>query len=198
MRQFKHGASSQRQHYSFSPEWPDDATGDLPAPLLESPDSQIGHELVLYQVDLLLICSPRFILFYLILLFRVFVSLSILLFSLSLLSLPLTLTGSPVSIVALFRETTPQISRSHLSPFSLISISHLDFDHSSKGEMRSNGSSSRILSSPGSTNGPASPHGSSDTKLTAFSPEDVRSRGRSESSVDAPLNDGGFCRLYSL
>ena len=73
MRQFKHGASSQRQHYSFSPEWPEDATGDLPAPLLESPDSQIGHELVLYQVDLLLICSPRFILFYLIF-FRLFVS----------------------------------------------------------------------------------------------------------------------------
>ncbi|OJJ84919.1 putative meiosis protein MEI2 [Aspergillus glaucus CBS 516.65] len=64
--------------------------------------------------------------------------------------------------------------------------------------MRSNASSSRILSSPGSTNGPPSPHGSSDTKLTAFSPEDVRSKGRSDSSVNTPLNDAGFRRVYSL
>lgn len=64
--------------------------------------------------------------------------------------------------------------------------------------MRSNASSSRILSSPGSTNEPPSPHGSSDTKLTAFSPEDVRSKGRSDSSVNTSLNDAGFRRVYSL
>lgn len=64
--------------------------------------------------------------------------------------------------------------------------------------MRSNASSSRILSSPASTNGPASPHGSSDTKLTAFSPEDVRSKGRSDSSVNTALSDAGFRRVYSL
>lgn len=63
--------------------------------------------------------------------------------------------------------------------------------------MRSN-SSSRILSSPGSLNEPVSPQGSSDTKLTAYSPEDVRSKGRSESSVDTPLSDTGFYKVYSL
>ena len=180
-------------------------SGDYPAPLLESPDSQIGHELVLYQVDLLLICSPRFILFYLIF-FRLFVSflflpssssprLSLSL-SLSLFSLPLTLTGSPVFALSERRLLRYPALILALLPFFLLPT--LPLTISRKGEMRSNGSSSRILSSPGSTNGPASPHGSSDTKLTAFSPEDVRSKGRSESSVDAPLNDGGFCRLYSL
>ncbi|KKK25067.1 meiosis protein [Aspergillus rambellii] len=57
--------------------------------------------------------------------------------------------------------------------------------------------SSRGLSSPCSTDGVASPNGSPDTKLTAFSPEDVRSKGRSDSSVCGPLNDSGFRRLYS-
>ena len=156
-------------------------------------------------MDLLLICSPRFILFYLIF-FRLFVSflflpssssprLSLSL-SLSLFSLPLTLTGSPVFALSERRLLRYPALILALLPFFLLPT--LPLTISRKGEMRSNGSSSRILSSPGSTNGPASPHGSSDTKLTAFSPEDVRSKGRSESSVDAPLNDGGFCRLYSL
>lgn len=63
--------------------------------------------------------------------------------------------------------------------------------------MRSNGSS-RILSSPGSTNEPASPHGSSDTKITAYSPENVRSNGRSDSGIDTSINDAGLCQVYSL
>lgn len=83
-------------------------SGDSPAPLLESPDSQIGHGLVLYQAfrysgfALNLLTRFYFILSYF-LSFICFVPIpSILLFSLSLFSLPLTLTGSPVSIVALF------------------------------------------------------------------------------------------------
>ena len=128
-----------------------------------------------------------------ILLFSSSLSLSL---SLSLFSLPLTLTGSPVFALSERRLLRYPALILALLPFFLLPT--LPLTISRKGEMRSNGSSSRILSSPGSTNGPASPHGSSDTKLTAFSPEDVRSKGRSESSVDAPLNDGGFCRLYSL
>ncbi|KAE8348483.1 meiosis protein MEI2 [Aspergillus coremiiformis] len=58
--------------------------------------------------------------------------------------------------------------------------------------------SSRGLSSPCSTNGIASPNGSPETKLTAFSPEDARSKGRPGSSVDGPVSDAGFRKLYSL
>ncbi|KAB8237861.1 putative meiosis protein MEI2 [Aspergillus alliaceus] len=58
--------------------------------------------------------------------------------------------------------------------------------------------SSRGLSSPCSTNGIASPNESPDTKLTAFSPEDVRSKGRPGPSVNGPVNDAGFQKLYSM
>ncbi|KAL5047894.1 hypothetical protein BDW71DRAFT_196626 [Aspergillus fruticulosus] len=58
--------------------------------------------------------------------------------------------------------------------------------------------SSRGLSSPGSTDGVASPNGSPDTKLTAFSPEDVRSKALSESSACGPLDDWtGFKQFFS-
>ncbi|KAK9584079.1 hypothetical protein V6Z96_004593 [Aspergillus fumigatus] len=62
--------------------------------------------------------------------------------------------------------------------------------------MRAN-NSSRGLSSPCSTNDGISLNGSPDTKLTAFSPEDVRSKGRPETSVATSLGDAGFCRLYT-
>ncbi|KAF7587461.1 hypothetical protein BBP40_007206 [Aspergillus hancockii] len=58
--------------------------------------------------------------------------------------------------------------------------------------------SSRGLSSPCSTNGLASPNGSPDTKLTAFSPEDIRSKGRPGSSVSGPVGDAGLRKLYSM
>ncbi|KAL4944743.1 hypothetical protein BDV06DRAFT_232684 [Aspergillus oleicola] len=58
--------------------------------------------------------------------------------------------------------------------------------------------SSRGLSSPGSTDGVASPNGSPDTKLTAFSPEDVRSKALSDSSTCGPLEDWtGFRQFFS-
>ncbi|TQB69931.1 hypothetical protein MPDQ_001121 [Monascus purpureus] len=53
------------------------------------------------------------------------------------------------------------------------------------------------MSSPCSSIGAVSPHGSPDTKLTAFSPEDVRSRGR-DSSLCVRLSDDKFCGVYSL
>ncbi|OXN05344.1 hypothetical protein CDV58_04396 [Aspergillus fumigatus] len=62
--------------------------------------------------------------------------------------------------------------------------------------MRAN-NSSRGLSSPCSTNDGISLNGSPDTKLTAFSPEDVRSKGRPETSVATSLGDAGFCRRYT-
>ncbi|RDW59276.1 putative meiosis protein MEI2 [Aspergillus mulundensis] len=58
--------------------------------------------------------------------------------------------------------------------------------------------SSRGLSSPSSTDGVASPNGSPDTKLTAFSPEDVRIKALSESSTCGPLDDWtGFKQFFS-
>ncbi|KAL2862970.1 putative meiosis protein MEI2 [Aspergillus lucknowensis] len=57
--------------------------------------------------------------------------------------------------------------------------------------------SSHGLSSPSCTDGAASPNGSPDTKLTAFSPEDVRSKGLSNSSTCRPLNGTGFRQFYS-
>ncbi|GIK06527.1 hypothetical protein Aspvir_002177 [Aspergillus viridinutans] len=63
--------------------------------------------------------------------------------------------------------------------------------------MRAN-NSSRGLSSPCSTNDGISPNGSPDTKLTAFSPEDVRSKGRPETGVATSLGDAGFRRLYTV
>ncbi|KAL3469388.1 meiosis protein MEI2 [Aspergillus californicus] len=59
--------------------------------------------------------------------------------------------------------------------------------------------SSRGLSSPSSTDEVTSPNGSPDTKLTAFSPEDVRSKleGLSLSSTCCPLSDPGFRQFYS-
>ncbi|GFG18843.1 meiosis protein MEI2 [Aspergillus udagawae] len=63
--------------------------------------------------------------------------------------------------------------------------------------MRAN-NSSRGLSSPCSTNDGISPNGSPDTKLTAFSPEDVRSKGRPEPGVATSLGDAGFRRLYTV
>ncbi|KAL4789897.1 hypothetical protein BDV19DRAFT_396608 [Aspergillus venezuelensis] len=58
--------------------------------------------------------------------------------------------------------------------------------------------SSRGLSSPGSTDGVASPNGSPDTKLTAFSPEDVRSKTLSDSSACGPMEDwNGFHHFFS-
>ncbi|KAL4801735.1 hypothetical protein BDV18DRAFT_164780 [Aspergillus unguis] len=58
--------------------------------------------------------------------------------------------------------------------------------------------SSRGLSSPSSTDGVASHNGSPDTKLTAFSPEDARSKGLSESSACGPLDDwNGFKQFFS-
>ncbi|KAL4914291.1 hypothetical protein BDW62DRAFT_220252 [Aspergillus aurantiobrunneus] len=58
--------------------------------------------------------------------------------------------------------------------------------------------SSRGLSSPSSTDGVVSPNGSPDTKLTAFSPEDVRSKALSDSSVCGPLDDwSGFRQFFS-
>ncbi|KAL4861113.1 hypothetical protein BDV12DRAFT_191287 [Aspergillus spectabilis] len=57
--------------------------------------------------------------------------------------------------------------------------------------------SSRGLSSPSSTDGVASPNGSPDTKLTAFSPEDVRSKTLSDSSTCGLLNDTGFRQFFS-
>ncbi|OJJ38553.1 hypothetical protein ASPWEDRAFT_168455 [Aspergillus wentii DTO 134E9] len=63
--------------------------------------------------------------------------------------------------------------------------------------MRGN-DSSHILSSPCSTNGAISPHGSPDTKLTAFSPEDMRSKDRSDSSVGAAMKETDFRKFYSI
>ncbi|KAL4899276.1 hypothetical protein BDW74DRAFT_171645 [Aspergillus multicolor] len=58
--------------------------------------------------------------------------------------------------------------------------------------------SSRGLSSPSSTDGVASINGSPDTKLTAFSPEDVRIKALSESSACGPLDDWtGFKQFFS-
>lgn len=58
--------------------------------------------------------------------------------------------------------------------------------------------SPRGLSSPSSTDGVASPNGSPDTKLTAFSPEDVRSKAFSDSSACGPFDDWtGFKRFFS-
>ncbi|KAB8253957.1 meiosis protein MEI2 [Aspergillus pseudonomiae] len=58
--------------------------------------------------------------------------------------------------------------------------------------------SPRGMSSPCSTSGIASPNGSPDTKLTAFSPEDVRSKGRPGSSAHGPVSDAGLRKLYSM
>lgn len=153
-------------------------------------------------VDLLLICSPDFILFYLIFFFFVYLFRSYPfhppLFLVSLFSSPHPHWISSLNRCSFFERRLLRYPALILALLLFFLLPTLPLTISQKGEMRSNGSSSRILSSPGSTNGPASPHGSSDTKLTAFSPEDVRSKGRSESSVDASLNDGGFCRLYSL
>ncbi|KAL4782741.1 RNA recognition motif 2-domain-containing protein [Aspergillus varians] len=58
--------------------------------------------------------------------------------------------------------------------------------------------SSRGLSSPSSTDGIASPNGSPDTKLTALSPEDVRSKALSDSSACGLLDDWtGFKQFFS-
>ncbi|KAL5332739.1 hypothetical protein BJX70DRAFT_392760 [Aspergillus crustosus] len=57
--------------------------------------------------------------------------------------------------------------------------------------------SSHGLSSPSSTDGVASPNGSPDTKLTAFSPEDVRSKMLSDSNVCGRLNEHGFRQFFS-
>ncbi|KAL2216889.1 meiosis protein MEI2 [Thermoascus aurantiacus ATCC 26904] len=56
--------------------------------------------------------------------------------------------------------------------------------------------SSHLTSSPHSSNGAVSRHGSPDTKLTAFSPEDVRSKGHTESIIDAPGNDEDLRGFY--
>ncbi|KAE8145548.1 meiosis protein MEI2 [Aspergillus avenaceus] len=58
--------------------------------------------------------------------------------------------------------------------------------------------SSHGLSSPCSTNGANSPNESPDTKITAFSPEDVRSKGRPGSSVSGPMSESGLRKLYSM
>ncbi|KAK6810628.1 hypothetical protein RU639_013445 [Aspergillus parasiticus] len=58
--------------------------------------------------------------------------------------------------------------------------------------------SPRGMSSPCSTSGIASPNGSPDTKLTAFSPEDIRSKGHPGSSVHGPVSDAGLRKLYSM
>ncbi|KAL3483577.1 RNA recognition motif 2-domain-containing protein [Aspergillus germanicus] len=63
--------------------------------------------------------------------------------------------------------------------------------------MRGTNSSSRGLSSPSSTDGAASPNGSPDTKLTAFSPEDVRTKCLSHSSACGPLDRTGYRQFYS-
>ncbi|PKY06900.1 meiosis protein MEI2 [Aspergillus campestris IBT 28561] len=63
--------------------------------------------------------------------------------------------------------------------------------------MRANGSPLG-LSSPCSTNEVVSPNGSPDTKITAFSPEDIRARGRPESGICTSSNDPGFRKLYSV
>jgi hypothetical protein len=63
--------------------------------------------------------------------------------------------------------------------------------------MRGTNSSSRGLSSPSSTDGAASPNGSPDTKLTALSPEDVRTKCLSHSSACGPLDRTGFRQFYS-
>ncbi|OGM41586.1 meiosis protein MEI2 [Aspergillus bombycis] len=55
--------------------------------------------------------------------------------------------------------------------------------------------SPRGMSSPCSTSGIASPNGSPDTKLTAFSPEDVRSKGCHGSSAYGPVSDAGLRKL---
>ncbi|KAL4877640.1 hypothetical protein BJY04DRAFT_209739 [Aspergillus karnatakaensis] len=57
--------------------------------------------------------------------------------------------------------------------------------------------SSRGLSSPSSTDGVASLNGSPDTKLTAFSPEDTRSKTFSDSSNCGLLNGTGFRQFFS-
>ncbi|KAL2830632.1 RNA recognition motif 2-domain-containing protein [Aspergillus pseudoustus] len=57
--------------------------------------------------------------------------------------------------------------------------------------------SSRGLSSPSSTDGAASPNGSPDTKLTAFSPEDVRTKCLSRSTACGPLDGAGFRHFYT-
>ncbi|KAF9892202.1 hypothetical protein FE257_002608 [Aspergillus nanangensis] len=55
----------------------------------------------------------------------------------------------------------------------------------------------RDLSSP-STNGAGSPNGSPDTKLTVFSPEDKRSKGRLNSSIGRASNGSSFTKIYSV
>ncbi|PYI10899.1 meiosis protein MEI2 [Aspergillus sclerotiicarbonarius CBS 121057] len=62
--------------------------------------------------------------------------------------------------------------------------------------MRAN-DSSHGLSSPCSTTEIGSVNGSPDTKLTAYSPEDMRSKCLSESRVGDPLSDAGVRKLYS-
>ncbi|PYH98926.1 putative meiosis protein MEI2 [Aspergillus ellipticus CBS 707.79] len=52
------------------------------------------------------------------------------------------------------------------------------------------------LSSPCSTNALGSANGSPDTKLTAYSPEDLRSKSRPESHVGEQLADTGALKLY--
>lgn len=58
--------------------------------------------------------------------------------------------------------------------------------------------SSHLTSSPHSSNGAASHHGSPDTKLTAFSPEDVRSKGHTESVIGATVNDDELRGFYPV
>ncbi|PWY64292.1 meiosis protein MEI2 [Aspergillus heteromorphus CBS 117.55] len=62
--------------------------------------------------------------------------------------------------------------------------------------MRAN-DSSHGLSSPCSTNEIGSANGSPDTKLTAYSPEVLRSKGRPESHVGDQLINTGIQKLYS-
>ncbi|KAI9367261.1 hypothetical protein BJX61DRAFT_538208 [Aspergillus egyptiacus] len=57
--------------------------------------------------------------------------------------------------------------------------------------------SSLGLSSPSSTDEVASRNGSPDTKLTAFSPEDIRSKGLSDLMACCSLKDTGFRQFYS-
>ncbi|KAK1149959.1 hypothetical protein N8T08_003515 [Aspergillus melleus] len=59
-------------------------------------------------------------------------------------------------------------------------------------------SDTRGLSSPCSTDGITSPNGSPDTRITAFSPDDVRSKPRPESSASGPLSDPGLRKIYSV
>ncbi|KAL4898458.1 RNA recognition motif 2-domain-containing protein [Aspergillus ambiguus] len=63
--------------------------------------------------------------------------------------------------------------------------------------MRAN-DSARGLSSPCSTNGGASPNGSPETKLTVYSPEDIRSQARSDQVINGPSGNGGYRKLYAV